>query len=75
MQGAQWWSEDGLRGGLDRYLPPSGTVRSHMPEELVDGEVESPDRPEDEQLSHEAASPEVAAKRLDRMSRGEDRSA
>jgi hypothetical protein len=60
--------EGGSHGGLDRYMGPTAKYYSHMPETMIDGQVEDQDAPEDVQLSHEAASsPDEAAQRLQQM--------
>ena len=65
-------SESTGRGSLERYLGPEAQSGSHVPGEIVDGEVEEEDAPEDNEQSHEELSTDEAARRLDEMQRGEN---
>ena len=60
--------DPGTRGGLDRFLGPPARERSAIPSDITDGKTDDEeDAPEDVELSHEARSPDDAAKALEEM--------
>jgi len=65
-------SERTGRGGLERYLGPEAQRGSHIPGEIVDGEIEEEDAPDDIEQSHEALSTDEAARRLEQMQPGQN---